>query len=110
MSTPSATCISRTCSWTKFAPDCAAPPRCVFLWLAIDARTKIVPVLYLGPRTQHAAHLLIHSLRQLLAAFLHPPVHQRWFELVLLCGSRPILGRGSKGFVEGGKCKRRQVA
>jgi len=30
-------------------------------------RTKIVPVLHLGPRTQHAAHLLIHSLRQLLA-------------------------------------------
>jgi hypothetical protein len=26
-----------------------------------------VPVLHLGPRTQHAAHLLIHSLRQLLA-------------------------------------------
>src|SRR5437762_1339776 len=51
----------------KFAPGCAAPRRCVFLWLAIDPRTKILPVLYLGPRTQHAAHLLIHSLRQLLA-------------------------------------------
>jgi len=39
----------------------------LWLWLAIDPRTKIVPVLHLGPRTQHAAHLLIHSLRQLLA-------------------------------------------
>jgi IS1 family transposase len=38
----------------------------LWLWLAIDPRTKILPVLHLGPRTQHAAHLLIHSLRQLL--------------------------------------------
>jgi hypothetical protein len=29
--------------------------------------TKLVPVLYLGPRTQHAVHLFIHSLRQMLA-------------------------------------------
>ena len=27
----------------------------------------IVPVLHLGPRTQHMAHLFIHALRQLLA-------------------------------------------
>ncbi len=39
----------------------------LWLWLAIDARTKIVPVLYLGPRTQHMAHRVIHSLRQSLA-------------------------------------------
>ena len=39
----------------------------LWLWLAIDARTKILPVLYLGPRTQHAVHRLIHSLRELLA-------------------------------------------
>jgi len=38
-----------------------------WLWLAIDPRTKILPVLQLGPRTQHMAHLLIHSLRQMLA-------------------------------------------
>src|SRR5437763_15195002 len=67
MSTASVASISHTCSWTKFAPGCAALPRCVFLWLAIDARTKIIPALQLGPRTQHAAHLLIHSLRHLLA-------------------------------------------
>jgi hypothetical protein len=41
--------------------------RVLWLWLAIDPRTKILPVLHLGPRTQQAAHLLIHSLRQLLA-------------------------------------------
>ena len=39
----------------------------LWLWLAIDPLTKILPVLSLGPRTQHAAHLLIHSLRQMLA-------------------------------------------
>src|SRR6266851_3681859 len=39
----------------------------LWLWLAIDPRTKIQPVLSLGPRTQHVAHLLIHSLQQLLA-------------------------------------------
>ncbi len=39
----------------------------LWLWLAIDPRTKLLPVLQLGPRTQHVAHLLIHSLRQVLA-------------------------------------------
>jgi len=39
----------------------------LWLWLAIDPLTKIIPVLYLGPRTQQIAHLLIHSLRQILA-------------------------------------------
>ncbi len=39
----------------------------LWLWLAIDPRTKILPVLQLGPRTQHMAHQLIHSLRQILS-------------------------------------------
>ncbi len=39
----------------------------LWLWLAIDPCTKILPVLQLGPRTQHMAHRVIHSLRQLLA-------------------------------------------
>ncbi len=38
----------------------------LWLWLAIDPCTKILPVLQLGPRTQHMAHRVIHSLRQLL--------------------------------------------
>jgi IS1 family transposase len=38
----------------------------LWLWLAIDPCTKLVPALHLGPRTQHAAHLFIHSLRQIL--------------------------------------------
>src|SRR5213078_3205210 len=39
----------------------------LWLWLAIDPCTKILPVLELGPRTQHMAHAVIHSLRQMLA-------------------------------------------
>jgi hypothetical protein len=39
----------------------------LWLWLAIDPLTKILPVLQFGPRTQHMAHRVIHSLRQILA-------------------------------------------
>jgi transposase-like protein len=39
----------------------------LWLWLAIDSHTKILPVLHLGPRTQTAAHAVIHALRQVLA-------------------------------------------
>ncbi len=38
----------------------------LWLWLVIDPCTKILPVLHLGPRTQHMAHRVIHSLQQLL--------------------------------------------
>jgi hypothetical protein len=39
----------------------------LWLWLAIDPCTKLLPVLELGPRTQHMAHTFIHALRQSLA-------------------------------------------
>ena len=39
----------------------------LWLWLAIDPCTKILPVLHLGLRAQNTAHTVIHSLRQLLA-------------------------------------------
>jgi IS1 family transposase len=39
----------------------------LWLWLVIDPCTKLLPVLSLGPRTQNAAHQVIHSLRELLA-------------------------------------------
>jgi len=41
--------------------------RVLWLWLAIEPRTKILPVLHLGPRTQNAAHAVIHALQQVLA-------------------------------------------
>ena len=39
----------------------------LWLWLAIDPLSKIIPVLHLGSRTQISAHKVIHSLRQVLA-------------------------------------------
>jgi IS1 family transposase len=39
----------------------------LWLWLAIDPLTKIIPVLHLGPRTQAAAHATVHALHQRLA-------------------------------------------
>jgi IS1 family transposase len=39
----------------------------LWLWLAIDPRTKVLPDLQLGPRTQQMAHCFIHSLRARLA-------------------------------------------
>src|SRR5689334_22570745 len=41
--------------------------------LALDPTTKILPVLELGPRTQHMAHLVLHSLRQILDTFRSSP-------------------------------------
>jgi IS1 family transposase len=39
----------------------------IWLWLAIDPLTKIIPVLHLGARTQAAAHATVHALHQRLA-------------------------------------------
>src|SRR5215472_814956 len=39
----------------------------LWVWLAIDPSTKILPVLHLGPRTQNAAHAVIHALQRILA-------------------------------------------
>jgi transposase-like protein len=36
----------------------------LWLWLAIDPITKIIPALHLGTRTQDSAHALIHALHQ----------------------------------------------
>src|SRR6266852_2936644 len=64
-SVPFAPSSFRTSSWTSCAQGCAAPNRCCG-WLSTLSR-KLFPMLHLGPRTQHMAHLVIHSLRQLLA-------------------------------------------
>jgi IS1 family transposase/transposase-like protein len=39
----------------------------LWLWVAIDVQTKVIPSLALGPRTQVLAHTLIHRLRLTLA-------------------------------------------
>jgi transposase-like protein len=62
----------------------------LWLWLAIDPCTKLLPVLHLGPRTQHMAHLLIHSLRDRLAAFLPSTLYERRAQPLLLCSHGPL--------------------
>jgi IS1 family transposase/transposase-like protein len=39
----------------------------LWVWFAIDARTKAIAVLKVGPRTQPMAHAVVHSLIQVLA-------------------------------------------
>jgi transposase-like protein len=39
----------------------------LWLWVAIDPLTKLLPVVHLGTRTQHAAHTVVHELRHRLA-------------------------------------------
>jgi IS1 family transposase len=39
----------------------------LWLWLACDPLTKFVPVVHLGPRTQQAAHAVVHALQTVLA-------------------------------------------
>jgi IS1 family transposase len=39
----------------------------LWLWVALDPLTKVIPVLHLGARTQNAAHGVVHELRQRLA-------------------------------------------
>ena len=39
----------------------------LWLWVALDPLTNLIPVLHLGTRTQHAAHHVVHELRHRLA-------------------------------------------
>jgi IS1 family transposase/transposase-like protein len=42
--------------------------RDLWLWVALEAETKLMPVLQLGPRTQEVAHGVVHLLRAMLAS------------------------------------------
>ncbi|MDP9375723.1 MAG: hypothetical protein M3Q65_25395, partial [Chloroflexota bacterium] len=46
----------------------------LWLWLALDPLTKIVPVVHLGPRTQASAHAVVHDLHDRLAPGCVPVV------------------------------------
>ena len=39
----------------------------LWLWVVLDPLTKLIPVLHLGTRTQHAAHHVVHELGERLA-------------------------------------------
>lgn len=70
----------------------------VWLWLAIDPLTKVVPVVHLGPRTQESAHALIHALRDVMAEGCVPLVtsdglRQYFYALTAHFGSWVTQGR-----------------
>jgi IS1 family transposase len=46
--------------------------RVLWLWLALDPQTKLIPALALGDRTQQTAHTLVHALCGVLAAGCTP--------------------------------------
>jgi len=46
----------------------------LWLWLALDPKTKLIPALALGARTQRTAHTLVHRLRDTLAAGCMPVI------------------------------------
>jgi IS1 family transposase/transposase-like protein len=48
--------------------------RVLWLWLAVDPLTKVIPALQLGQRNQAAAHALVHTLGQTLASGCVPAV------------------------------------
>jgi IS1 family transposase len=48
--------------------------RVLWLWLALDPKTKLIPALALGARTQQTAHTLVHGLRAVLATGCTPGI------------------------------------
>src|SRR5947209_14873685 len=69
-------------------PGCTALNTCCG-WPSTPARA-LLPVLHLGPRTQNAAQSVIHSLRQILAAFLRPAFQKFRLQPVLLWADCPF--------------------
>jgi len=53
--------LDELCTKTRQGADA------LWVWLAVDARTKIIPVLIVGPRTQPSAHAVVHALVKVLA-------------------------------------------
>src|SRR5215467_7758621 len=64
---PSAICTSHTCCFDELRTRLRSQKQVLWLWLAIDPLSKILPGLHVGPRTQLSAHTVIHSLRHTLA-------------------------------------------
>jgi IS1 family transposase len=61
---PSAICTSHTCCFDELRTRLRCATQILWLWMAIDPLTKMIPVLQLGPRTQNMAHTVTHSLRR----------------------------------------------
>jgi hypothetical protein len=56
-----------------------------WVWAVVEASSKLVPVLKMGPRTMDLAYAVVHDLSPDAAAWLHFHLHQRWVETVFLC-------------------------
>jgi IS1 family transposase len=72
--------------------------RVLWLWLALDPRTKLIPALALDARTQQTAHTLVHRLRGALAAGCTPLIttdglRLYYYALTAHFGSRITRGR-----------------
>jgi hypothetical protein len=70
----------------------------LWLWLAIDPLTKILPVFQLGPRTRNMAHGLVHSLRESLSPgclplFTSDGLHLYFYALTAHFGQWLVVGR-----------------
>jgi IS1 family transposase len=64
----------------------------LWLWLATDVPTKLIPALALGPRTQNVAHTLIHRLIRTLApgclpVFSSDGLNLYFYALTAHCGA-----------------------
>jgi IS1 family transposase len=53
--------LDELCTKTRQGADA------LWVWFAVDARTKIIAVLKVGPRTQPVAHAVVHALAKVLA-------------------------------------------
>jgi len=78
--------------------------RVLWLWLALDPRTKVVPVAHLGPRTQQSAHAVVHALHAALARTCVPVVTSDGLRLYFYALTAHF-GR----WVDGGRWRRWQV-
>lgn len=89
--------------WDELRTRLRCATQVLWLWLAIDPRTKVLPVLQPGPRTQFMAHRLIHLLKELLAPgclplFTSDGLNLYFYALTAHFGNWLALGgRGRKG-------------
>jgi IS1 family transposase/transposase-like protein len=70
----------------------------LWLWLAVDPLSKMVPALHLGPRTQDSAHALVHAVMERLApgclpVFTSDGLRHYYYALTAHCGTWVSLGR-----------------
>src|SRR5437868_15172277 len=103
-SASSSNSTSRTCSWTNSAPGSAVVPRCCGSGWSSTPVQKILPVLHLGPRTQNAAHTVVHSLRHILAPGCLPLFTSDGLNLYFYALTAHFGHWLARRVIEGGKC------